>query len=167
MKIAYSGTHGTGKTTKVSKLFNEIKIQEPKKSVGLLLENASFSPLPINKDTSELSQFWIFTNQMAEEIRLHNHYDILVTDRSIMDAIAYSKTMGYDSWKGMFEHAKYFMNTYNRIYYVSIENNDYWHNDGVRDADDLEYRRDVAKNLLELYLALLKRKDFTFKFEII
>ena len=57
------------------------------------------------------------------------------------------------------------MNTYDIIYFKTIENNDYLKKDGVRD-DDLEYRKNIEDLLLSFYYEYLKQ-GVDFKFEVI
>jgi predicted ATPase len=166
IKYAFSGTHGTGKTTKVANLFNDLKMKHSDKNIGLLLENAEFSPLPINKDTSNLSQSWIFTHQMCEEIRLGNHYDMLITDRTIIDAIAYTKVAGIEAWKGMYEFSKYFIESYDTIFFVDYKKNHYVFDDGIRDGQDLKFREEVGLVLYDLYMDLIK-DNYNIKLEVI
>ncbi len=58
--IAFSGTHGTGKTTSVFKLAYELKMENPTLKIGVLQETARTCPHPINKDTTPQAQSWIF-----------------------------------------------------------------------------------------------------------
>ena len=56
LHIAYSGTHGTGKTTSVFDTASFCKMQFPNKSVHVITEKASESPFKINKETTQDSQ---------------------------------------------------------------------------------------------------------------
>jgi cytidylate kinase len=56
MKIAFSGSHGTGKTTHVLKKAHELKLQYPNKSIDILSEVARKSYLPINQNSTKESQ---------------------------------------------------------------------------------------------------------------
>lgn len=50
MKIAVSGTHGTGKTLKMFELAKDYKLKYPNKEVTVITEIARKCPLPINED---------------------------------------------------------------------------------------------------------------------
>jgi len=46
--------------------------------------------------------------------------------------------------------------TYSKIYFKTIENNDFAVNDGVRESDDLEFRQNVENELIKLYNKLIE-----------
>ena len=154
MKIAISGTHGTGKTTALMETTTQVKMDNPGKEVGVLMEVARQCPGPLNKEATELSQLWIFAKQLEQEIALlrpHGPYDILITDRSLMDNVAYAKVMCMPIWSGLFWLASNHVKTYDKIIFKTIANNDHWHDDGVRDVSDPVFRRRVEDVLLGLY----------------
>ena len=68
MKLAFIGTHGTGKTTLCYDLTAGLKRQGL--NADMVKEVARLSPLPINRKTSLDAQTWILMTQVAEEIRL-------------------------------------------------------------------------------------------------
>ena len=67
MKVAFIGTHGTGKTTLCYDLTAALKRQGF--NADMVKEVARLSPLPINRKTSLDAQTWILMTQVAEEIR--------------------------------------------------------------------------------------------------
>jgi hypothetical protein len=167
MKIAYSGTHGTGKSTKTFEKAHELKLAHTDKEVGIIIENARLCPLPINKKSTIESQLWIFGNQMAREIELSNIYDILVCDRTIFDAVAYSYVFGFNELAvRLFDLGRSFIDTYDEIILNTIEKNPYWFECGVRDAKDAKYREDVEITLKSMYLDLKNVYNHKFKFTI-
>ena len=87
--IAESGSHGTGKTTAVYNKAAQLKLDCPDKKIGTHVENLAFCPYPINEETTEDSQLWIFTHHIQAELFLLTHYDILVSDRTIVDCIGF------------------------------------------------------------------------------
>lgn len=152
VKVAFTGTHGTGKTSGVFKLAYDLKMLINNKTIHTLMENAKESPYKINKQTSEQSQLWIFSNQMSKEMELQAKYDILICDRTIVDAVSYSKTMNFDNMvSSMKDFCKYYINTYDMILFRHTKNNPYHFSDGNRDADDNIYRLNMEENLLSLY----------------
>lgn len=154
MKIAVSGTHGTGKSTKVMELARRLKIERPNSEVGMLMEVARSCPGPLNKAATEGSQLWIFAEQIRRELEMMRPigcYDCLITDRSIMDNVAYSKVLGLPIWRAMFELATIHAGTYDRIIFNLIATNDHWHNDGVRECNDKVFRQRVEDELIRLY----------------
>ena len=87
MKIAFIGTHGVGKTTLCYELAAALKRLDM--SVDLVKEVARGCPLPINRETTDAAQNWILHTQVAREIELSAHYDVIVCDRAVVDNYAY------------------------------------------------------------------------------
>lgn len=150
MKYAYSGSHGTGKSTSVMKKVLELKMEYRDKEVVPFIENARKAPARINRKADEMTQLWIFANQIQEEVYLEKLYPIIVCDRTVMDSVAYTKYNRYKIWKSMYELAKDFIKTYDVIYFKSVEKNDYLFEDGVRDLD-VNYRLAIENILLGMY----------------
>ena len=151
MKIAFTGTHGTGKTTAVYDLASQLKKEHPDKSVGIIMEIARHCPLPINKNATRKSQIWMFTHQVQLEISYQISYDIVICDRSIFDVIAYTKLGGYHELSSSLESIAYqYMDTYDEIIFKKAENNQFCFPDGVRDMDN-EFRMKVEETLIEIY----------------
>ena len=143
-----------------------MKIENPYKSLTVLAENAKHSPLPINKITTPESQLWIFSNQLQSEIYLTCNYDIVVCDRTVVDAIAYSRYAGFNKLAdSLIKVAKFHINSYNKIIFKTYKNNDYFYSDGVRAAGDDEFRKSVSDILYDTYQYLLKSTDCEFTFE--
>ena len=152
MKIAFTGTHGTGKTTAVYELALQLKKEYPDKSVGIVLETARRCPLPINKNATRKSQLWIFTNQVQLEIEHQIDYDIVICDRSIFDVIAYTRLGDYNELADSLEKVAYqYMDSYDEIIFKKTENNQFCFADGVRDMDN-DFRMKVEETLIEIYM---------------
>lgn len=151
MKISFSGAQGTGKTTSVAELFYKTKLENPSKTVTILMENAKHSPYAINKNTNISSQLWIYTNQLQQELYYEANYYFVLGDRTICDAMAYSKVVGLDELAdSMYELGKHHIQSYDEIIFKTIKNNDFLIDDGVRDVDR-KYRQDVEDILLDIY----------------
>ena len=156
IKYALSGTHGVGKSTKVYEEAYRLKMAEPNKEIGILLENARLCPLPVNKKSTVESQLWIFGNQMAREIELCRTYDILICDRTVADVVAYSYVFGFENLAdSLLEVCKSYINTYDEITLNTIAKNDYWFECGIRDTTDILYREAVERQLIAIYEELL------------
>lgn len=162
-KVAFSGTHGTGKTTSTFELATKCKHACHNRSIHILTELASESPFKINKQTTEESQLWIFTNQIKTELEMSMRYNILITDRTIVDSIAYSKTAGFNHLvEQKIELAKSFISTYDYIFFKQTNTNNYLFTDGIRDGNDLDFRLKVETHMISIYSILLpymKNKD--------
>lgn len=153
--IAFSGTHGTGKTTAALTHAALLARENPNKHIGLLTEIASECPWPINKKATELSQYWIFTRQMSREIEMMRHYDLIVCDRSIVDSIAYTAVMGFDALAiAMRRLAQPYIQHYREIIFRTAERNPYWCDNGARESTDARFRQDVEDELRRIYLYL-------------
>ncbi len=87
MKIAFMGSHGVGKTTLCFDVAARLKRLDL--GVDLVKEVARACPLPINKDTTLEAQSWILHTQIAEELAAASRYDVVVSDRSVLDNYAY------------------------------------------------------------------------------
>ncbi|MDL1966294.1 MAG: ATP-binding protein [Candidatus Desulfofervidus auxilii] len=155
MKIAFSGTHGTGKTTSALNKAKELKLKYPTKTVGILSENVINCPLPINKKATIESQLWIFGDQLSKEIEMANKFDILICDRSIFDVVAYTWRIDDKVSLAMFNIAIKMVDTYNTIFFKRLKNNNYLFNDGLRDTTDKEFREYIDTQL-EYFFFIIK-----------
>lgn len=86
-KIAFIGTHGTGKTTLAHDLVAALKKLHI--DADFLGEIARKCPFPINENTTEKSQTWIILQQVTQELECEGKCDILVCDRSVFDGYCY------------------------------------------------------------------------------
>ena len=150
--IAYSGTHGTGKTTSVLETAQRFKKECPDKTVGVLMENIAKCPFPINGNTTDKSQLWIFSNQLQCELEMMGKYDVLISDRTIVDCIAYTRYAGFVALAdGMELIASKHFAVYNKIVFKKTETNSYHFEDGFRDGKNDKFRTDIEQILLETY----------------
>jgi nicotinamide riboside kinase len=87
-KIAFIGTHGTGKTTSAYRLAGDLKRQGV--NAEILYEVARKCPLPINEARTPSAQRWIVLAQIIAELEFEKSApEILVCDRSVLDNYAY------------------------------------------------------------------------------
>ena len=159
MKIAFTGTHGTGKSTDVFTLAREMKIDHPGKHIRVYVDGASESPFPKNQKATVTNQLWVFTNQMNKELTIYNgtRCDILITDRTICDCIAYSIYAGHKELaEYQYGMAKFYIPTYERIILKTIANNNFLMNDGVRDHEDEKFRKGIEDILYTTYQRMQK-----------
>ncbi len=143
MKIAISGTQGTGKSTKALELATYHKKQSPDKKVFLLQENVINCPLPFNKGTTMESQMWIVSDQIKAEIEAEVKYDIVVCDRCVFDPIAYANVCGLPRvGETLYNFLKYWGKSYHEMYLMDGITNNYVFADGIRDTDE-EFRMNI------------------------
>jgi nicotinamide riboside kinase len=134
MKIAFIGTHATGKTTLYHQLVGHLK--EKGFNVGHVYEIVRDCPFPVNEATGLVAQRWVIFNQIINEdrIMLKHNSDLLVCDRSVLDDYAYlynALKKDHQLLKALtFDH----MATYNLLFLVPI-NNSYLKNDGFRSVN--------------------------------
>lgn len=86
-KIAFIGSHGVGKTTLCYGLAARLKARDV--SLDVIGEIARRCPLPINRHTTRAAQEWILHTQIAEEVLAAERYDVVISDRSVLDNFIY------------------------------------------------------------------------------
>ncbi len=137
MKIGLCGTMSVGKTT----LVNALKELEQFKNYKFATERSKYLNdlgIPLNTDSTLKGQTVFLAERCAE--LMHND---LITDRTIFDVIAFTKSaksIDLTESKRFEEYASNFIREYDYIFYISpegipIENN------GVRETD--EHYRDL------------------------
>lgn len=161
LKIAFTGTHGTGKTTSVYQLAADLKKVRGLPNVGVNLELARGCPFPINKETTPESQLWLTMKVAASEMEAAKSNPILVCDRTIMDAYAYtfaawkrcaesSDPEGAIMWKRVLDATRplvqYWLSTYDFIVMKPACDFDYQFGDGLRDLDR-DFREEIDRIL--------------------
>ncbi len=157
MKIAFSGTQGTGKTTALYKLAYEMKLEYPLSHVVVISEVARNSPFPINQQATMEGQQWIFDEQVRRENQYelnHKYVDnIVICDRTVLDCVAYTKYNDLE-WIPMFMESIQHMATYDTIYFQCRKLNPYNFSDGLRAIDET-FRRRIEVSLMNLYEELI------------
>lgn len=143
-KIAFIGTHGTGKTTLAHDLISLLK------KSGI---NADFSeevsrrcPLEINEYAKTETQIWIMGRQMTEEMEKSEKCDLLVCDRSILDTYSYESALlgRKKSWEPFIKN---YLKTYDLLVRVPMAHGKLvW--DGQRSIDK-KFQSDVDKKITE------------------
>lgn len=158
--ISFTGAQGTGKTTATYQKAAELKICYPHKSIKALCDLEHACPFPINKETTREAQAWIFSNQIRQELSSLAGFDIVVTDRTIVDVIAYTQVAGFHSLTAsMVAFAESYISIYRQVTFRNIATNELCYSDGIREADDQEFRSNVENALEELWAALFPGQD--------
>lgn len=156
--IAFSGAHGTGKTTATYEMATNLK-KSQRTEVGVILEIARQCPYPIvSKDNAictKEAQMWIFSAQMQAELNATRRYGWVVSDRTVIDCIAYTAASGmYSIAYAMRELAvEYCKTAYKEVHFRKINDHDYLVDDGQRDLTQ-ELRKEVEMAMLSLYAEL-------------
>ena len=155
MKIAIVGAHGTGKTTIVHELFSLLK----KKgfNANITPEAARSSPFLLAGERCPEGQMDIFASQIENEMKCQRGHNILVSDRSILDSLMYTKLFFPEQKeliKAMESFAKYFMNSYDCIFKTTLLYNPSEIDDPLRPKDEKLQReadRILNETLKEFY----------------
>jgi deoxyadenosine/deoxycytidine kinase len=152
--VAISGTHGTGKSCLAYTLCAYLK--KIGKNVVVLDELAREAPFPISQDADDRTQIWIACSQIAKELELMERYELVITDRSVIDPYCYGNTLAEsnntDGWiysnlyEYLVEHIKKY---YQRLYVLDPISFNFNIEDGVRDTDE-NFRDRVHDNIMEL-----------------
>lgn len=150
---AFSGAQGTGKTTAARQYASILSKENPGKTVGCVVDIERRCPWPINREASDRAQEWIFAHQLAAETQAIYDYDIVVSDHTILDVVAYTyhrglKELSYD----MLKFAQYRMRRYCRINFLCTLTHCWAIDDGCRDTDP-DYRAQIETIMLSLYKA--------------
>ena len=137
MKIGLCGTMSVGKTT----LVNDLKKLNQFKDYNFATERSEYLRdlgIPLNTDSTLKGQTVFLAERCAELMQ-----DNIITDRTILDVIAFTnsaKSIDYKDKEAFEQYAIEFLREYDYIFYISpegiaIEDN------GVRETD--EYYRDL------------------------
>ncbi|MBN1931587.1 MAG: AAA family ATPase [Desulfobacterales bacterium] len=150
--IAFSGSHGVGKTTAVFKKAHELKMKFQNKTIGICSEVSLECPYEINKETTNQSQLWMFANHLKKELTLLTQYDLIVSDRTIIDIIAYTQWAGFQELSNsMLAIARDHISVYKEIIFKPIDGNNFLFDDKHREATDQDFRTGIENVLLTLY----------------
>jgi hypothetical protein len=155
--ISYTGSHGTGKSTGAGRYYEFMKESKTNLAVSFSADIEAMCPYPINKQTTEQAQAWIFAAQLKHEFDAMSRFDVVITDRTIIDTIAYSLVAGFTSQaQAMLSYAEHHIQHYDLIIFKKIFLNPYLYPDGIRETEDLKFRQDVEDTLLSLYDQLIE-----------
>ena len=146
MKVAFIGTHGTGKTTLCYDFASLIKKRGFSISiVSEVSREAIKRGLPINENTTVDAQGWILLNQMGKEIEASHESQVVVCDRSVLDNYIYLlNRFGPSKFYEDIIFSWLKANPYDFLFKVPIVGNP--EHDGVR-ATDVKFQREIDKKL--------------------
>jgi len=157
MKIALIGTHGIGKTTAVLHLASELK--KLSYNAGIVKEVARGCPLPINENATKKSQEWMFLKHCLNEIEEEVHYDIVISDRSILDVYAYYYRL-FGKHEGMEGFVREKMKEYDLLFKMPL-NTDYLKKDKFRSTNK-QFQLDI-ENVINKLIPHFKGEVHEFK----
>lgn len=149
MKVAFSGSHGTGKTSSMLKYASKEKLNQSNE-IAIITEVARQCPFPINETSTAESQLWMFSTHLKTELEYSNLYSYIISDRSLVDYVAYAYFVDKDIYEGMFNIASKYINSYDKIYFKTIEKNKFLTDDGVRSID-IKFQKDIENKMIDVY----------------
>ena len=145
MRILLTGASGTGKSTLVEKFIKEHP--EYERSFNFVRNMHSFLNFPLNEDVTNESQYAINAFMAYQIINKEN----LISDRSIVDSLIWTKVAPNISKKQYKKHKKDFLPVLDKIdtlhFYVPIEFE--MEEDRHRSSDE-KYRRKIDKSIKKL-----------------
>ena len=157
--IAFTGAHGTGKTTAVYECAALLK-KSSRTEIGLITEVARDCPLPVYGKRRSVQDFfaaqmWMFVTQMKREIEMADRFETIVSDRTVVDVAAYSLFLGYEDLAAdQLALARNHIAVYDRIILIKAGcRPEYLAEDGFRGVDVKE-QAEVEALLLRAYQEL-------------
>jgi predicted ATPase len=156
--IAFSGAHGTGKTTAVLDLARKLKIWNiAAGNIGIIQETSRLCPIPVLSSTcnkpTEAAQMWIFSRQLQTEIESAQMYGMVVSDRTLVDCMAYTLFFGYYKLAEAMEAIIAARQPYRAIFFRTTLNNQYCKQDGFRHMNQ-EDRSKIENIMINVYRQL-------------
>ncbi len=147
-KIGFCGSHSTGKTTLAKMLHRD--------TIGsYFVSEIARRHIPGNLKNCETQQK-ILTDQIKEEVYASIQADIVITDRTVIDNLAYlDNTCPFTARKRAFEIMQNWINTYTVIFFCPIENIPL-KDDGFRRTDTTE--RERIERAIKWYIRVLQQK---------
>lgn len=149
-KFALIGTSSVGKTTLLKKL--EKKLTASKKSIVFVQEAARyyFERKNVRKPFSSKNQSNIQKLAKRFEKKAHKENpDIIICDRSVLDAVAYVRTFDKtDEWKKLLEKVSDWLKTYDHFFLLDPEGVSY-KTDKIR-KEEKKIRSAFHKSFVEL-----------------
>lgn len=130
IKVGFTGTHGTGKTTTCYDLATQIK--KMGKDVNIITNTARSSPLPKNEQATVQSQNWIFSELIRRESE--SKAEVTIGDRTILDVWAYMRRVSVDDAVVLLPFVQRYMKTYDIVFYAEPRKG-YLKKDGVRSVN--------------------------------
>ncbi len=149
--IAFSGTHGVGKSTLAYNV--AAKLKKNNANVVVVDELARECNLPINKNAGINTQYWIISSQIQRELSIKDKYDYIISDRSPMDAVCYGLILGKFNRECVTFISEYIKTNYKLIFVPNPITFNYHIDDGIRDMDT-GFRTQINDKIIDIYTEL-------------
>ncbi len=157
MKLALSGAHGTGKTTLITAVYDRLKdsqkieiCREVPRVIGDVVGEKEYFRRGNN---TELRQCAIFLYQVMEDFFVHSRAEIVLSDRTMVDHLAYTEILfpefgSTSEYEVVSNAVQRWLETYDHILKVPIEFQ--VEDDGTREAD-IAFQKAIDEKIDELY----------------
>jgi len=127
LKIGFTGTDSTGKSTVINKLAKLVSNGHTIKvlSIG---DIARHSPYPVIEQQSIESSYWILKQVISSELTLQYETDVLICDRTVLDIWVFSMLSainGLISHQALYlfsQEVRAWLRTYKVVFYGVIDN---------------------------------------------
>jgi nicotinamide riboside kinase len=150
MRIWITGSHSVGKTT----LLNKLEWNKINEIARTAMRHFWKTPQEMDNRELEIFQNHLFFKQIREELAKWD----FITDRTIIDVLAYSKKL--EVYNILKDRAKTFLNQfpYDILFYIPIE---FWLEEDWTRFSWTEYQIEIDNNIKELL------EEFNIKYHII
>lgn len=172
LKIAFVGSHGTGKSSGANFLTATIKKTYPKKSVKIIEENIrELSPLFNDNINNFEFQRLAMIDHLHKELMAERIYDVVVCDRSSVDTLVYGLCHKIRLPAEYFSLAINHLYSFQKIFFVRPDSSESGiANDGYRNTN-VVFRNEVDQQferMLNLwggqYIEIKTSQVFTFPY---
>ena len=164
MKIGLTGSHGTGKTSVAEAVVEDEWFKDRNwKFVPSTSALAVKEGYKINREANPLDQLVVTCSRIAAEYRADDGECSLITDRTLVDSLAYTTYQFNNVWeyggtefyyKTSFTLVEKQMQEYDKVFYFPVHWNPKTRKDGNRDPD-AGYQRDIDSHIAT-YLEILE-----------
>ncbi|MFZ5720929.1 MAG: ATP-binding protein [Pseudomonadota bacterium] len=157
LRLALTGPHGTGKTTLIKALSAKLekygRVSTCREAPRLIIDRVGDSEFFRRESNTTARQALIFLEHIMEERRASLDADIVLSDRTLVDHLAYTtvlfpKEVDTPEVRIYREIAYESLSTYEAIFQLPIEFAP--EDDGVREAD-INFQRAIDETLTDLY----------------
>lgn len=152
LKIAFTGSHCTGKTTLLNDIKNALPSEIIVNSVTEVARKIIEKGYPLNMDATIDSYVHYINDQLEEEKNKMNKCDVFISDRTLLDPVAYAMV---NSKLPRPYIPQYFIDMMKNVWLMEKGNYDFYvyfpvefdlEMDGIRPFDE-NYRREVDETI--------------------
>lgn len=160
LKIAFTGSHCTGKTTLLNDIINSLPDGTTVNSVTEVARKIIEKGYPLNMDATVDSYVHYINDQLKEENKKMEECDVFISDRTLLDPVAYAIV---NSKLPRPYIPQYFIDMMENVWLLEKDKYDFYvyfpvefgmETDGVRPVGD-KYREDIDK-MIEMLLIKYK-----------